>query len=103
MKHFALVELMYELGFCNRFRSHTVLFLLVIAMGVGMRLLVRQRRDCLVIMPSSLILYVICELIVDFESNYIYDLAFFIGEISLCFTLGFALCSLVFQIMRYCK
>lgn len=103
MKPFALIELIYELGFCNGLRYYTILLLLAFCMGIGMCLLVKQRRDCWALTLASLALYVLCELIIDFDISFLFGFAQIVGAIGLFFTLGFILCALVCVIVRMCK
>lgn len=91
MEPFALLKLMYVIGLRNGFNTHTILYIIVIVVGFAARFLVKQKKNFHILVTASIGLWVLCELVIDFDISSPYALAFFIGKISFCFSLGFLL------------
>lgn len=102
---FAILKLMYVGGILSGFTAHTFLYLLLCGAGIGMRLLVKRKRDFWRLAGVSVGLWVVCELLVDFEDVWhipwnLYSIAHTIGTVCVCFAAGFLLCTLVCLILR---
>lgn len=91
MEPFALLKLMYVVGLRNGFNTHTILYIIVIVVGFAARFLVKQKKDFHIFVIASIGLWVLCELVIDFDISYLYSLAFSLGRISFCYSLGFLL------------
>lgn len=102
---FAILEWMDVWGIRNGCSTHTLLYLILLGAGVGMRLLVKRKRDFWRFAGVSVGLYAVCEVIVDFEDVWhvswnLYSAAHTIGTVCVCFAAGFLLCALVCLILR---
>lgn len=99
MKPFALLSMMW-MFVSNGLTSKLILYLLLIAAGAGVRLMIKHKRDFNVVTAVSIGLWVICELVVDIGSareisTQIFSSACMIGALSFCFAIGFLLCTFV--------
>lgn len=102
---FLILELIYVIGILNGFSTHTLLYLILLGAGVGMRLLVKRQRDFWCFAGVSAALYAVCEVIVDFDDVWhiswsLYSTAYTIGTVCFCFAAGLLLCALICRILR---
>lgn len=102
---FWILNLIYVAGILNGFSASTLLYLLLFGAGVGMRLLVKRKRDFWKFAGVSVALYAVCEVLVDFEDVWhiswnLYSTAHTIGAVCFCFAAGFLLCALICRLLR---
>lgn len=102
---FWILNLIYVAGILNGFSTYTLLYLLLFGAGVGMRLLMKRRRNFWMFAGVSVALYAVCEMLVDFEDVWhipwnLYTTAHMIGAVCFCFAAGFLLCALVCRLLN---
>ncbi|MEF2700027.1 MAG: hypothetical protein U0N08_02520 [Oscillospiraceae bacterium] len=105
MKWFALLKLMYTTAILNGMNSHTLLYLILLAAGIGMRLVVKRKRDFGILAGVSAGLWIVCEILVDIGSVWeiplgLFSAAYTVGSVCFCFAVGFLLCSLVCRLLH---
>ena len=82
-----------------------LLYLILLAAGIGMRLVVKRKRDFGVLAGESAGLWIVCEILVDIGSVRemplgLFSAAYTVGSVCFCFAVGFLLCSLVCRLLH---
>lgn len=104
MEPFALVKMM-ETFVANGMTGRIVLYLLLLAAGVGVRCVLQRRRDFRAAVGISAGLWLVCEIIVDIGAVHEMSIGLFsaaaaLGAMGLMFALGLLLCALVCRLLR---
>lgn len=104
MEPFALVKMMGTFV-ANGMTGQIVLYLLLLAAGVGVRCVLQRRRDFWTAAGISAGLWLVCEIIVDIGSVHemsvgLFSAAATLGALGFSFALGLLLCALVCRLLR---
>lgn len=104
MEPFALVKMMGTFV-ANGMTGRIVLYLLLLAAGVGVRCALQRRRDFRTAAGISAGLWLVCEIIVDIGSVHemsvgLFSAAATLGAMGLMFALGLLLGALVCRLLR---
>ena len=102
MEPFALVKMMGTFV-ANGMTGRIVLYLLLLAAGVGVRCVLQRRRDFRAAVGISVGL--VCEILVDIGAVHEMSIGLFsaaaaLGAMGLMFALGLLLCALVCRLLR---
>ena len=98
MEPFALVKMMGTFV-ANGMTGRIVLYLLLLAAGVGVRCVLQRRRDFRAAVGISVGLWLVCEILVDIGAVHEMSIGLFsaaaaLGAMGLMFALGLLLCAL---------
>ena len=104
MEPFALLKMMGTFV-ANGMTGRIVLYLLLLAAGVGVRCVLQRRRDFRAAVGISAGLWLVCEILVDIGavhemSSGLFSAAAALGAMGLMFALGLLLCVLVCRLLR---
>ena len=103
MEPFALLKMM-GIFVTGGITGRIVLYLLLLAAGVGVRCALQRRRDFWTAAGISAGLWLVCEIIVDIGSVHERSIGLFsaaaLGAMGLMFALGLLMCALVCRLLR---
>ena len=104
MEPFALLKMMGIFA-ANGMTGRIVLYLLLLAAGVGVRCVLQRRRDFRAAVGISAGLWLVCEIIVDIGSVHEMSISLFsaaatLGALGFSFALGLGLAALVCRLLR---
>ena len=102
MEPFALLKMMGTFV-ANGMTGRIVLYLLLLAAGVGVRCVLQRRRDFRAAVGISAGLWLVCEILVDIGAVHEMSIGLFsaaLGAMGLMFALGLLLCALVCRLLR---
>lgn len=104
MEPFALLKMM-GIFVTGGITGRIVLYLLLLAAGVGVRCALQRRRDFWTAAGISAGLWLVCEIIVDIGSVHEMSISLFsaaatLGALGFSFALGLLLCALVCRLLR---
>ena len=104
MEPFALLKMM-GIFVTGGITGQIVLYLLLLAAGVGVRCALPRRRDFRTVAGISAGLWLVCEILVDIGAVHEMSIGLFsaaaaLGAMGLMFALGLLLCALVCRLLR---
>ena len=104
IKPFTLLEMLWTFVSAGMM-GRIVLYLLLIAAGVGARCLFARRREFWLAAGISTGLWVVCEIIGDIGAAHegsisLFSAAYTLGALSFCFAVGLWLCALICRLVH---
>ena len=104
MEPFALLKMM-GIFVTGGITGRIVLYLLLLAAGIGVRCALQRRRDFWTAAGISAGLWLVCEILVDIGAVHEMSIGLFsaaaaLGAMGLMFALGLLLCALVCRLLR---